>query len=162
MNSTLLALALLSVTLVQVLKSSSNMNLSNMLHVNDYISTKSISIPENKPGINYSAMEPVLFESLYNIKLLHSVVRVTTFFKFSSTKVALSILQYAHDFDENLQTLYSKVVMNNIYDSKAHNERQCILSYWALLKLRSNKLANCKVQIRQLITQVDNIFTTID
>ena len=52
-------------------KASSNMNLSNVLNVNDYISTKSIPIPENKSHINYSALEPVLFEKFHNIKLSH-------------------------------------------------------------------------------------------
>ena len=83
------------------------MNLSNILSVNDHISTQSIPIPENKSRINYSAVEPVLFQKLHNIKLSWSVLRVTTFFQFDSSKVALSILlQYAYDFNENLQTFY--------------------------------------------------------
>ena len=65
----LLALGLLLITLVQDLKSSSNINLSNILNVIDHINTKSIPIHENKSHINYSAMEPVLFEKLHNIKL---------------------------------------------------------------------------------------------
>ena len=64
----LLALALLSITLVQGLKSISNMNLSNIINVNDHISTN-FPIPENKSCINYLAMEPVLFKKLQNIKL---------------------------------------------------------------------------------------------
>ena len=104
---------------------------------------------------NYSAMEPVLFEKLHNITLSHSVLRVSTFFQFDSTKVALSILlQYLHAFDKNLQTLYSKLVTNNVFDMKSHNERQHILIYPALVKLSSNKLADCKFQIMQLTSQV--------
>ena len=74
-------------------------------------------------------MEPVLFENPQNIKLSCSIFRVTMFFQFDSTKVALSILlQYAHDFDENLKTLYSKLITNNIFDSKSHNERPAHLA----------------------------------
>ena len=112
----LLILALLSITLVQDLKSSSNMNFCNILNVNDHIHTKSIPIPENKSCINHSAMEPVLFEKLHNIKLSCSVFRVTTFFQFNSMKAVLSIqLQYVYDFDENLNTLYSKHLVYYIY-----------------------------------------------
>ena len=63
---------------------------------------------------------------------------------------------------KNLQTLYSKLVKNNVFDSKSHNERKCILSYSDLLKLSSNELADCKVKIMQLTTQVNNIFTILD
>ena len=134
------------------------MNLSNILNVNDIISTKSIPIPGNKSHINYSAMEAVLFEKLHNIKLSHSLFRITTFFQFDSSKITLSILlQNGHDFDKYLKTLYSKLVINNIFHSKSHNERQCILSYSALLRLSSEELVNHKVQIVQLTIQVDNI-----
>ena len=67
---------------------------------------------------NY-ALEPVLFDKLHNINLLHLVFRVTTFFQFESTKAALDILlQYMHDFKVNLKTLYSKLVTNNDFDHK--------------------------------------------
>ena len=56
--------------------------------------------------MNNSALEPVLFEKLHNIKLSCSVFRVTTFFQSEWTIAALEILlQYAHDFEENLKTL---------------------------------------------------------
>ena len=75
--------------------------------------------------MNYSSMEPVLFEKLNNIKLSHSVFRVTTFFQFDSTNPALNIpLGYAHDLNENLKTFYSKLVMNNNYDHKSYDVRQ--------------------------------------
>ena len=139
------------------------MNLSNILNVNDHIRIKSIPIPENKSHINYSAMEQVLFEKLHDIKLLHSVFRVTTFSQSDSTKPALSILlQYAHNFNENLKTLYSELVLNKIFDSRSHNERQCILSYSALLNSSPEEFADCKVQIMQLTNQVDNIFAILD
>ena len=139
------------------------MNLSNILNVNDHICIKSIPITENKVHIHFSAMEPVLFEKLHDIKLSHSVFRVTTFLQFNSTKVALNILlQYMHDFNENLKTLYSKLVINNIFDSRSHNERQHILSYSALLNSSFEEPADCKIQIMQLTGQVDNIFTTFD
>ena len=51
-----------------------------------------------------------------------------------------------HNFNKNLQTLYSKLVTNNVSDSKSYNERQCILSYSALLKVSSDDLADCKFQ----------------
>ena len=51
-------------------------------------------------------------------------------------KAALSILlQYAHDFDKNLKTLYSKLVTNNDFNYKSCDARQHILSCLALLKL---------------------------
>ena len=74
--------------------------------------------------MNYSSLEPVVFEKLHNIKLSHSVFRVTTFFQFNSMKSALNILfQYAHDLDENLKTLYSKLVTNNNYDHKSYGAK---------------------------------------
>ena len=35
------------------------------------------------------------------------------------------------------------------------------MSYLALLKLCSDKLSDCKFQIMQLTSQIDNIFTTL-
>ena len=76
--------------------------------------------------MNYLSVEPVLFEKLHNIKLSQSVFRVTTFFQFDSTKSTLNtLLKYIQDFDENLKTLYSKLVMNNNYDDhKSHDKKQ--------------------------------------
>ena len=124
---------------------------------------KSTPIPKNKYQVNYSAMEPVLFEKFHNIKLSKSVFRITTFFKINSMKVAPSILlQYTHNFDENLKTLYSKLVTNNVFDHKSQNERQHILSSLALLNSCYDKLVDCKFQIMQLTSQVDNIFASLD
>ena len=132
---------------MQGLKSSSNMNLSNILNVNDHNNTKSIPIPKYKSHINYLAMETVLFEKLHNIKLSQSILESPRSSS-DSTKAALSILlQYAHDFDENLKTLCSKLVTNNVFDHESHNERQCILSYFAFIKLCSDNPADCKFQI---------------
>ena len=76
--------------------------------------------------MNYSSMIPVLFEKLHNIKSVTcSVFRVTTFFQFDSTKYALNtLLEYAQDLDENLKTLYSKLVTNNNYDHKSYDANQ--------------------------------------
>ena len=162
---------------MQGFKSSSNMNLSNILNVNDHISINSIPIKAKincsyilsinsipiKAKINCSLMEPAIFEKLHYIKLLHSVFRVTTFFQFDSNKVALSILlQYMHNFNENLKMLFSKLVINNLFKSRSHNERQCILSFSALHNSNFEEHADSKVQIMQLTSQVDNIFSTLD
>ena len=72
--------------------------------------------------------------------------RVTTLFQFDTTKAALSILlHYAHDFDENQKTLYSKLVTNNNFDHKSYDVRQHILTYFALLKLCSDELMDFKL-----------------
>ena len=86
------------------------MNISEHLDLSGHIKAKPMSEPKKQSHMNYSTMEPVLFEKLHNIKLSHSVFGVTTFFQFESTKASLEILlQYMHDFDENLKTLYSKL-----------------------------------------------------
>ena len=122
-----------------------------------------MSICENQSCMNYSALEPVLFEKLHNIKLSHSVFRVITFFQFKSTKAALEILlHYTHDFDENLKTLYSKLVTNNDCNHKSYDVRQNLIRYLALLKSCTDELADCKLQIIQLTTQMNNIFATLD
>ena len=73
-----------------------------------------MSESKNQFHMNYSALEPVLFEKLCNIKLSQSVFRVITFFQFESKKAALEILlHFAHAFNKNLETLYSKLVTNN-------------------------------------------------
>ena len=105
-----LALAILSITLVQGFKSPSNMNISELLDLNGHIKAKLMSKPKNQSHMNYSALEPVLFEKLHNIKLSQSVFRVTTFFQFESTKAALEILlHYMHDFDKNLKNTILKI-----------------------------------------------------
>ena len=69
--------------------------------------------------MSYSLMEPVPFKKLHNIKLSHSV-----FFQFDSSKSTLGILlQYTHDFNENMKTLYLKLVTNNNYDKKLYDAR---------------------------------------
>ena len=122
-----------------------------------------MSKPKNPSHLNYSALEPVLFEKLHNIKLSHSVFRVTTFLQFESTKAVLEILlQYAHDFEENLKILYSKLVTNNSFDHISYDARQHVLTYLTLLKLCTDELTDCKSQITQLITQINNSFATLD
>ena len=86
------------ITLVQIFNFQVTKNISNTLNINSYITNKLTP----KFYIYYSSMEPVLFEKLHNIKLSHSVFRVTTFFQFDSTKPALNtLLKYAQDLDEN-------------------------------------------------------------
>ena len=135
------------------------MNVSELLVLNGHIKMKLMSKPEGQTHMNNSALEPVLFEKLHNIKLSHSMFRVTNFFKFESTKAALEILlQYEYNFEENLKALYSKLVTNNEIDHKSYDVRQCVLTYSALLKLCMDELADCKCQIAQLTTLVNNIF----
>ena len=75
--------------------------------------------------MNYSSMEPVLFEKLHNTKLSCSSFRVTIYFQFDSTKTALNtLLKYTQDLDENLKTLYSELVMNNNNDHKSYDTGQ--------------------------------------
>ena len=119
--------------------------------------------PEGPTHMNNSTLEPVLFEKLHCIKLSHSMFRVTTFFQFASTKTALQVLpQYAHDFEENLTILYSKLVTNNDLDHKSKDVRQHILMYSSLLKLCTDELTDYKSQITQLTTQINHIFATLD
>ena len=68
-----------------------------------------------------------------NIKLSRSVFSITTFFQFYSTKSSLNILlQYTQDPEENIQTLYSKLVTDNYYQ-KTYDAPQWNLSYASLL-----------------------------
>ena len=106
-------------TLVQGFKAPSTLNVSELLDLNDHIKTKLMSKPEGRTCMNNSALEPVLFKKLHNIKLSCLVFRVTTFFQFKSTKAAIEILlQYTHDFEKNLKTVYSKLLTNNEFDYK--------------------------------------------
>ena len=84
-----LALAILPITLVQGFKSPSYMNISEPIDINGHIKTQLMSKPEKQSCMNYSTLEPVLFEKLHNIKLSQSVFRVTTFFQLKSTKAVL-------------------------------------------------------------------------
>ena len=58
------------------------------------------------------------------------------FFQFDSMKAALSILlQYVHDFDENLKTQYLTLVTNNDFDHKSYDARQHIFVLFCLTKI---------------------------
>ena len=70
-----LALAVLSITLVQGFKSPSNMNISKHLDFNGHIKAKLMSKSKNQSCMNYSALEPVLCEKWHNIKLSQSVLK---------------------------------------------------------------------------------------
>ena len=135
------------------------MNVSELLDLNGHIKTK----PESPSCMTNSALEPILSEKLHNIRLSCSVFRVITFFQFKSTKAALEILlQYVHDFEKKLKTLHSKLVTSNNHDHKSYDVRQCVLTYSVLLKLCRDELTDCKLQITQLTTQINNIFSTLD
>ena len=78
-------------------------------------------------------------------------------------KATLNILlHYVCDYDESLKTLDLKLVTNNNFDHKSYDARQGVLSYLALLKLCSDKLSDCKFQIIQITSQVDNILATLN
>ena len=114
-----LLLAILSIILVQGIKYPSNMSISKLLSLNSNIKVKLMSKSKNQPHMNYSALDPVLFEKLYNIKLSQSVVRVSTFFQFEATKAPLEdLIHYVHNCDENMKTLYSTLVTSNDFDHK--------------------------------------------
>ena len=104
--------------------------------------------------MNYSSLEPVLFEKLHNIKLSPSVTKVTTFFQFDSTKAALLLqnilLHYTHDCDDTLKTLYSELVTNNDFDNKSYDVKTAYFkTYLALLQLCSDEITDCKFKITQ-------------
>ena len=107
-------------------------------------------------------MEPVLFQKLCNIKLSRLVFRVATFFQFDSTKSSFNtLLEYVQDLDDNIKTLYAKLVTNN-YDQKTYDANQQNLSYASLLTSCSDEICNCKCQITDLCTQLHDIFNTLN
>ena len=117
----LLALAIFTITLVQSFKPPSNNNINNNHSINSHKTQKLTP----KFHMNYSSMEPILFKKLHNIKLSHSVFRVTTFSQFDSTKNALNtLLAYADELDANLKALYSELVNNNNHDHKSYDVNQ--------------------------------------
>ena len=100
------------------------MNISKLHDLNGHIKANLMSKPRKQSHMYHSALEPVLFEELHNIKLSQSVFIVTTFFKLESTEAALEILlHYTFDFNENLKTLYSKWVTNKNFDHKSYDVR---------------------------------------
>ena len=112
--------------------------------------------------MNYSSLEPVLFEKLPNINLSRSVFRVTTFFQFAFPKSSLHILPpYAQDLEYNIQILYTKVVRDN-HNQKTYDAPQQNLTYTSLLTSCSNELHYCKCQIIDLHTQLHDIVNTLN
>ena len=129
---------------MQSFKSPSNINISSILNINGCIINKPSSFELFIHGTS-------TIQKLHNIKLSCSVFRITIFFQFNSTKSTLNILlKYAHDLDKNINTLYTKLAVNNNYDHKSYDVRQQVLSYSALLTLCSDELSDCKPQITQL------------
>ena len=150
------------ITLVQSFKSPSNKNIGNTLNINTHITNKPITI-KDQTHMNYLLMEKVLFEKLHNIKLLRSVFRVTTFCQFDSTKSTLNtLLKYAKELDENMKTLYLKLVTNNNYNHKLYDANQWSLSYSALLTSCCDEISDFKLQIADINIQLNNIFTTLN
>ena len=74
-------------TLVQGLRSASNMNINEPLDLNGHIKAKPMRKFENQSHMNNSSLKTVLSAKLYNIKLSKSVFRVAMFFQFESTKL---------------------------------------------------------------------------
>ena len=105
-------------------------------------------------------MESVLFKKLPNIKLSRSVFRVTTFFQFGSIKFSVNILlQYAQELEENIQTLYTKLV-TNYYNQKTLKAPERNLTYVFLLTSCFQELNNYRCQMIVLYTQLYNMFNT--
>ena len=52
--------------------------------------------------------------------------------------------------------------MNNNYDHKSHDANQWNLSYSALLTSCSDEILDCKLKIKDLNMQLNNIFTTLN
>ena len=148
-NSTLFSrlLALLLMTLLQSSNSLSKMNLGNILNVNDHIKLKPLPLRTNLIYITQPWNQFCLKTPWH--KIISFNFRVTTFFKFDSTNIVLSILlQYAHDFNENLETLYSKLAINNyllLHDTTKDNT-YCLTQLYltqVLKNLQSIKFRPC-------------------
>ena len=72
------------------------MNVTKLLNLNGHINTNPMFKPEGPMHMKNPALESVLFEKLHNIKLSHSVFRVTTFFQFASTKTCITNFASTH------------------------------------------------------------------
>ena len=94
-------------TLVQSFKPPSNNNIRNTLNINSHISNKLTTwFP-----MNYSSMEQVLFEKLPTLNDHTQFSELPSFSNLTPPNHALNtLLKYAQDLDENLKTLYSKLV----------------------------------------------------
>ena len=117
-------------------------------------------------------MELVLFKKLPNIKLSRSVFRVTMFFQFGCTKSSLNILlQYTKNLEENIQTLYTKLV-TNYNNQKIYEASHWNLTYLSLLIFNgtwfmypsltscSEELSNYRSQMLMLYMQLYNMSNT--
>ena len=116
-----MALAILSITLVQGFRSPSNMNISNILDLNDHINAKPIPKLENQSHMNYSSMEPVLFENStilnyhdQSLELPHSSNSIQWKLHWAYCSITYMILM------KILKTPYSKLVTNNYFDYKLY------------------------------------------
>ena len=103
--------------------------------------------PKKTSCMNYSALEPVLFEKLQKISCHIQCSELPPSPKSCQQKLHI-LLQYMHD----LKALYSKLVTNTNFDHKSYDVRQHILIYLALLKFCRDELMDCKLKIMQLTT----------
>ena len=72
-----------------------------------------------------------------------------------TTKSTLNTpLEYTQDLDENLKTLYSKLITNKSCDHKSYDTNQQNLSYSTLLMSCSAEILDCKFQIADLNMQL--------
>ena len=131
-----LALTIIVTTMVKCFKFPSNKNISDSFCINRHI----VNMPPLTFQMNHSSMEPVLFKKLPNIKLSRLIFRGTTFFQFSYTQASLNILlQYAQNLEENIQTLYTRLVAKND-NQKSYEAPQWSLTYVSLLTSCSQEL----------------------
>ena len=100
------------ITLVQGFELPSNKNISDSIYINGHTTNKLTPAFH----LNYSPMELVLFEKLHDIKLSRSILELLPFSNYDSTKSSLNtLLEYTQDLDDNVKTLYAKLITNN-YD----------------------------------------------
>ena len=100
-----LILIVIVTTMVQCLEFPSNKNISDSICINSHNDNT------QPPPLQWNQC---YFENLPNNKLSRSVFRATTFFQYSSMKSSLNILlQHAQNLEENIQTLYTKLITNH-------------------------------------------------
>ena len=153
-----LPLTVIVITIVQCFEFPSNKNISDNFCIKGHIAN---TLPLTFQ-MNYSSMDLVLIEKLSNIKLSRLIFHVTTFLQFSYTQASLNILlQYAHDLEGNIQTLYARLVTKND-NQKSYEAPQWNLTYVSLLTSCSQELNSYKHQMIVLYMELHNMFNTFD
>ena len=139
-------LTIIAITMAQCFEFPGNKNVTDSIHKTDHNTN---ALPPTF-HMNYSSMELVLLEKLPDNEVSRSIFRVTIFFQFSSTKSSLNILlQYVQGLEENIQTLYTRLVTNN-NNQEAYKAPQRNLAYASLLTSCSQEVNNYKCQIIKL------------